>query len=667
LPTSAQRANAIRALAMDAVERAASGHPGAPMGMADIAEVLWREVLKHDPADPRWPDRDRFVLSNGHGSMLLYALLHLAGYDLPLEELKKFRQLHSKTPGHPVFGETPGVETTTGPLGQGFANAVGMAIAEKVLAARYNRDSFPVVDHRTWVFVGDGCLMEGISHEAASLAGVLGLSKLICVYDDNGISIDGPVAGWLRDDTPARFRAYGWRVIAGVDGHDVDAIRAALAQALAPGDAPTLVCCRTVIGFGAPTKAGTASAHGSPLGAAEVAATRERLAWPHPPFEVPADIRAEWDCRPRGAAAHARWRQCRDAWRSAHPALAAEFERVQAGQLPDALAAAFDGLLASARVLPAAETRRASGSCLDAIGPLLPELLGGSADLTGSNITLWKGARVLGAAQADAQYIHYGVREFAMTAIGNGIALHGGLLPYTATFLTFLDYARNAVRLAALMRLRHVLVYTHDSLALGEDGPTHQPVEHLTSLRTTPNVSVWRPADAFETAVAWRAALQRSDGPTALVLSRQKLVTLPRDDDAAAAVARGGYVVRDVAAPHCVAIATGSEVALALAAADLLDARDIRLRVVSMPSTDVFLAQPAAYRDAVLPRGLRRVAVEAAHPDWWYRLVGLDGLVIGVDRFGVSAPGDTAMAHFGLRADAVCARIEAWSREAGAA
>ncbi len=655
MPATNDCANAIRALSMDAVERARSGHPGAPMGMADLAEVLWRDYLRVNPANPRWPDRDRFVLSNGHGSMLLYSVLHLTGFDLSMDDIRNFRQLGAPTAGHPEYGEAPGVETTTGPLGQGLANGVGMALAEKVLGARYNRDGHDVVDHRTWVFLGDGCLMEGISHEAASLAGVHRLGKLICVYDDNGVSIDGPVSGWFGDDTPARFAAYGWHVIAEVDGHDREAIRRAYDAALAD-PRPSLICARTIIGYGSPNKAGTAAAHGPELGPEEVARTREQLGWAYPPFEIPDEIRAAWDRRAAGAAAEADWRARLAAYRAACPDLAAEFERVLDGELP----AELDGVFAELQGAPAAgpiESRKASGQILAAIAPRLPELFGGSADLSGSNSTKFPGATTLTPQTPDANYLHYGVREFAMTAIANGIALHGGLIPYTGTFLTFLDYARNAVRMAALMGLRNVLVYTHDSLAVGEDGPTHQPVEHLTSLRTTPNMSVWRPCDVAETAAAWRAALVRRAGPTALVLSRQKIDPVPRAPGAA--IARGGYVLVDAEDARAIVIATGSEVPLAVEAARTLAAQGIAVRVVSMPCADVFDAQDRDYRDRVLPPQMRaRVAVEAAHPDWWRRYVGIDGAVVGVGRFGRSAPAAVLMREYGITSEAVVAAVQ---------
>ncbi|MCP5150838.1 MAG: transketolase [Ectothiorhodospiraceae bacterium] len=649
-------ANAVRALSMDAVERAKSGHPGMPMGMADIAEVLWNDHLRHNPADPGWWNRDRFVLSNGHGSMLLYSLLHLTGYDLPISELEQFRQLGSRTPGHPERGLTPGVETTTGPLGQGLANAVGMAIAERILAARFNRGEHRVIDHHTYVFVGDGCLMEGISHEACSLAGTLGLGKLVVIYDDNGISIDGEVEGWFTDDTPARFRAYGWHVIVDVDGHDPDAVGAAIAAARAETGKPSLVCCKTIIGLGAPNKQGTESCHGAPLGAAEVAAARESLGWPYAPFEIPDDVRAGWDARARGAAAQAEWQRAFDAYRAEHPALAAELGRRMRGELPSDFAARAAAFVASTDTDGATvASRKASQLAIEGYAPGLPELVGGSADLAGSNLTLWSGSVGLSAANGDANYLWFGVREFAMTAIANGLALHGGFVPYAATFLTFSDYARNAVRMAALMKVGVILVYTHDSIGLGEDGPTHQPVEHAASLRLIPNHSVWRPCDAVETAVAWRLAIERRDGPTSLLLSRQNLPHQARDAATLAAIARGGYVLRDCdGAPELVLIATGSEVAIAAAAADRLRDEGRRVRLVSMPSCDAFERQPAAYRDSVLPPAVRaRVAVEAGSTGGWYRYVGSDGAVVGLDGFGESAPGPTVYAHFGITADNV--------------
>ncbi|TSE26431.1 Transketolase 1 [Tepidimonas sediminis] len=651
-PELARRmANAIRMLAVDAVEQAKSGHPGAPMGMAEIAEVLWNRHLKHNPANPAWADRDRFVLSNGHGSMLIYALLHLTGYDLPIEELKAFRQLHSKTPGHPEVGITPGVETTTGPLGQGIANAVGMALAEKLLAAEFNRPGHTIVDHYTYVFLGDGCMMEGISHEVCSLAGTLRLSKLIAIYDDNGISIDGHVEGWFADDTPARFEAYGWHVIRNVDGHDTEAVDAAIrlakAQARRPDGKPTLICCKTVIGQGSPNKAGTHDVHGAALGAAEVAATRAALDWPHAPFEIPAEIYAAWDARAHGAAAEAAWRQRFAAYAEAHPELAAEFERRMRGELKPELAERLPALLdAAAARTDAVATRKASQLALDALAPLIPEFFGGSADLTGSNLTNFKGCTIAGRDRW-GNHLSYGVREFGMAAIMNGIALHGGYLPYGGTFLTFSDYSRNAIRMAALMKQRVVHVFTHDSIGLGEDGPTHQSVEHVPSLRLIPQLDVWRPADALETLVAWAAAVQRRDGPTALCLSRQNLPVVTQRAHADGA-ARGGYVLKDMEGARAVIVATGSEVSIALKAQELLAAEGIPTRVVSMPSTTVFDRQDAAYQDAVLPPALPAVAVEAAHPDFWRKYVGRRGRVVGIDRFGESAPAPALYEYFGL-------------------
>ena len=656
MPSSrTDRANAVRALAMDAVEKAKSGHPGAPMGLADVAEVLWREVLRHNPSNPDWWNRDRLVMSNGHGSMLLYAVLHLTGYDVSLDDLRAFRQLHSKTAGHPEYGICPGIETTTGPLGQGLANGVGMALAESLLAREFNRDGLPVVDHRTWVLAGDGCMMEGVTHEAASLAGTLGLGKLACLYDDNGISIDGETRHWHTEDVAARFEAYGWHVLRDVDGHDADSVREALAATVEEDGRPTLICCRTVIGFGAPAKQGTAAAHGAALGAGEVAATRRRLNWGFPPFEIPRDVYRDWDMRPEGAVLEGEWADLLERYREAFPELAEEFERRMGGTLP---AGWRQRLLAYAAEAQASgtpiETRKASQACLDVLGPSIPELLGGSADLTGSNGTQWSGAGWL---HEGGRYLNFGVREFGMTAIANGIALHGGLIPYSGTFLVFMEYARNAVRLAALMGIRNVLVYTHDSVGLGEDGPTHQPVEQLTNLRTTPNLSLWRPCDAVETAYAWAAALARTDGPTALALTRQKTACQPRE--AAAPIERGGYVLRrETGNLDVVVIATGSEVELAVEGAALLGDAGRGVRVVSMPSVDVFLAQDADYRESVLPAACRRrVAVEAGHPDYWYRFVGLDGAVVGVETFGVSAPGGVAMEAMGIHAEAVAEAI----------
>jgi transketolase len=655
-------ANAIRALAMDAVEAAKSGHPGMPMGMAEIAVALFRGPLKHDPSHPAWCDRDRFVVSNGHGSMLQYALLHLSGYDLPIDELRRFRQLHSKTPGHPEVGATPGVETTTGPLGQGLANAVGMALAESLLAAEFNRPGHTIVDHRTYVFVGDGCLMEGVSHEAASLAGTWGLGKLTAVYDDNGISIDGGVEGWFTDDTPARFEAYGWHVVRGVDGHDVAAVGRALAEAAAVGDRPSLVCCRTVIGKGSPNKAGSADAHGAALGDNEVAATRAAIGWPHPPFSIPDPVYAGFDARDRGGRARADWVRRFTAYRAAHPALAEEFERRIAGRLPAEFAARSQAFVAAqAAKCETAATRKASQQAIEACAKLLPEMIGGSADLTGSVFTNWSGSVPIGR-DKPGNYVNFGVREFAMTAIANGLALHGGFLPYHGTFLTFSDYARNAVRMAALMKLRTVLVYTHDSIGLGEDGPTHQSVEHTASLRLIPGLDVWRPCDTTETAVAWVAAIERAQGPTALVLTRQNVVHAPRDAGAIPAIRRGGYVLADFGTgpKRAVVIATGSEVALGLAAREALAAEGIAVRVVSMPCTQAFDRQDAGWRSAVLPAGVPRVAVEAGVTDGWRKYVGAvdgGGEVVGLDRYGESAPAGVLFKHFGLTADAVAQAV----------
>lgn len=657
MPSRYQLANAVRVLAMDAVEAARSGHPGMPMGMADIAEVVWNDYLRHNPANPKWPDRDRFVLSNGHGSMLHYALLHLSGYDLPIDELRRFRQLHSRTAGHPEASDTPGVETTTGPLGQGLANAVGMALAEKLLAARFNREGFQLVDHRTWVFLGDGCLMEGISHEVASLAGTLGLGKLVAIWDDNGISIDGDVSGWFTDDTPARFEAYGWRVIRDVDGHDADAIKAALAALPADGDKPVLVCCRTVIGYGSPNQQGSESTHGAPLGADEIAAVRAQLEWTHPPFHVPDDVYAGWDARESGASREQAWLELLQRYRSKHPDLAAEFERRMAGDLPDDWASQADAIIAGLQADgPEVASRKASQMALEAFAPLLPELVGGSADLAGSNLTLWTGSVDVNEDAAQGNYIYYGVREFGMSAISNGLALHGGFVPYDATFLVFSDYARNAVRMSALIPAHAIHVYTHDSIGLGEDGPTHQPVEHLASLRYIPRNHVWRPCDAVESAAAWRAAIERDDGPSCLVFSRQGLVHQARSDAQLADIQRGAYVLSDPASTRfdVILIATGSEVELAMEAMRQLRDQGVEARVVSMPCAEVFDAQPLEYREGVLPSWCRkRVAVEAATSDYWRKYVGLDGAVVGMDSFGASAPGDVLMEHFGFTATAV--------------
>ncbi|CAM5490282.1 transketolase [Thauera sp. WB-2] len=652
---------AIRALAMDAVQQANSGHPGAPMGMAEIAEVLWRHHLRHNPANPKWADRDRFVLSNGHGSMLIYALLHLTGYDLPIEELKRFRQLHSKTPGHPEYGYAPGVETTTGPLGQGITNAVGMALAEKILAAEFNRPGHEVVNHNTYVFLGDGCLMEGISHEACSLAGTWGLGKLIAFYDDNNISIDGHVEGWFTDDTPKRFEAYGWQVIRDVQGHDPVAIEAAIQQAKANTAQPTLICCKTIIGAGAPNKQDSHDVHGAPLGAAEIEAARAHIGWNHPPFHIPADVYAAWDARTKGASLEAQWNATFAAYRAAHPELAAEFERRMAGELP----ADWDSHVAAvlAKVVDKAETiatRKASQNSIEAYAPKLPELLGGSADLAGSNLTLWSGAKGV-SRTSGGNYVYYGVREFGMAAIANGVALHGGLIPYTATFLMFSEYARNALRMAALMKVRQIFVFTHDSIGLGEDGPTHQPVEQTATLRLIPNMDVWRPCDTTESAVAWASAIERKDGPTSMCFSRQNLPFQARTAEQVAAIRKGGYVLSEAegGTPQAVILATGSEVALAIAAQQALAEQGVAVRVVSMPSTNVFDRQDAAYKASVLPAGLPRVAVEAGSTDGWYKYVGLEGRVIGIDRFGESAPAGELFKYFGITADAVVQAVKA--------
>lgn len=661
MPSQTELANAIRVLAMDAVQAAKSGHPGAPMGMADIAEVLWNRLMRHNPANPDWPNRDRFVLSNGHGSMLIYALLHLTGYELSIEDLKQFRQLHSKTPGHPEYGYTSGVETTTGPLGQGIANAVGMALAEKTLAAQFNRDGHTIVDHHTWVFLGDGCLMEGISHEACSLAGTLGLGKLIAVYDDNGISIDGEVEGWFTDDTPKRFESYGWHVIAAVDGHDPAAVEAALLAAKAEANRPTLVCCKTVIGKGSPNKQGTESCHGAALGDDEIALTREALGWDHDPFVIPDEVREAWDRRPSGAEMEAEWQQGFDAYREAHPDLADELLRRLRGDLPVDFPDQADAYIADC-VAAAHDvaSRKASQQSLNALGPHLPELLGGSADLAGSNLTLWSGAQGVSAASAEGNYVYYGVREFAMAAIMNGLALHGGFIPYGATFLIFMEYARNAVRMSALMGQRVLYVFTHDSIGLGEDGPTHQPVEQLTALRSTPNLQTWRPCDAVESAIAWKQALLRDGGPSAMIFSRQTLPHQVGNAEQVEGVHRGGYVLmREQGDLDAIVIATGSEVALAVEAAARLTEAGRGVRVVSMPCAEVFEAQEAGYREAVMPSDvLARVAVEAGHTDFWYKYVGLDGRVVGMSSFGESAPAEALFQHFGLTADNVVTAVE---------
>ena len=655
---------AIRALAMDAVQKANSGHPGAPMGMAEIAEVLWRHHLRHNPANPKWADRDRFVQSNGHGSMLIYSLLHLTGYDLSIDDLKNFRQLHSRTPGHPEVGYTPGVETTTGPLGQGITNAVGMALAEKILADSFNRPGHAIVNHHTYVFLGDGCLMEGISHEACSLAGTWGLGKLIAFYDDNNISIDGHVDGWFTDDTPKRFEAYGWHVLRDVQGHDPVEIEAAIQAAKAETGRPTLICCKTIIGAGAPNKQDSHDVHGAPLGAAEIEAARAYIGWKHPAFEIPADVYAAWDARAKGAAAEAEWRSRFAAYATAFPELAAEFTRRMAGELPADWAAHVESVLA--RVAEKGETiatRKASQNSIEAFAPKLPELLGGSADLAGSNLTLWSGAKGV-SRETGGNYVYYGVREFGMAAIANGVALHGGLIPYTATFLMFSEYARNALRMAALMKLRQIFVFTHDSIGLGEDGPTHQPVEQTATLRLIPNMDVWRPCDTTESAVAWASAIERASGPSSLAFSRQNLPFQPRTAAQTADIRRGGYVLSEAGtpsqplSPQAIIIATGSEVALAVAAQKQLADEGIAVRVVSMPSTNVFDRQDAAYRASVLPKGLPRVAVEAGVTDGWRKYVGLEGEVIGLDRFGESAPAGELFAYFGITTEAVVAAVK---------
>jgi transketolase len=658
-PSPTLLANAIRALAMDTVQKANSGHPGAPMGMADMAEVLWRRHLRHNPSNPHWPGRDRFVLSNGHASVLLYSVLHLTGYDVSLDDLKQFRQLHSKTPGHPEMGYTPGVETTTGPLGQGIANAVGMALAEKLLASEFNREGHAIVDHNTYAFLGDGCLMEGISHEVCSLAGTLGLSKLIVFWDDNGISIDCHVEGWFTEDVPARFESYGWQVIRDVDGHDAAAVDAAVNAAKQECQRPTLICCNTVIGKGAPNKEGGHDVHGAPLGDAEIAAARTALNWPHVPFEVPTEIYAAWDAKKAGAAAEAEWQEKFAAYTRAYPELAAEFTRRTAGDLPDGWQAHVADVLAKLNAkAETIATRKASQNSIEAFAPKLPELLGGSADLTGSNLTNWSGSKSV-SKDSGGNYIHYGVREFGMAAIMNGLALHGGFIPYGGTFLMFSEYARNALRMAALMKQRAIFVFTHDSIGLGEDGPTHQPVEQIATLRMIPNMETWRPCDTVETAIAWAEAIERRHGPTSLALSRQNLSFMPREAATQANIRRGGYVLADTpGAPQVVLIATGSEVDLAIKAQAQLATEGIAARVVSMPCTSRFDAQDAAYRESVLPQGVVRVAIEAGVPDGWYKYVGLEGAVIGLDRFGESAPAGALFKAFGFTADHVVAVVK---------
>jgi transketolase len=662
MPSRRELANAIRALSMDAVQKANSGHPGAPMGMADIAEVLWNDFLKHNPSNPKWADRDRFVLSNGHGSMLIYSLLHLTGYNLPMDELKNFRQLHSKTPGHPEYGYTPGVETTTGPLGQGITNAVGMAVAEKVLAGTFNVDGHKIVDHYTYVFLGDGCLMEGISHEACSLAGTLGLGKLIAFYDDNGISIDGHVEGWFTDNTPKRFEAYGWHVIADVDGHNADAIKKAIQEARSVNDKPSMICCKTVIGFGAPNLCGSHDCHGAALGDAEVAATRENLGWTSPPFEIPADIYSGWDAKSKGKSAEETWNKHFAEYKQAQPALAAEFERRMKGELPAdwaAKAAEFiKGVDAKAETIA---SRKASQNTLNGYGPVVPEFLGGSADLAGSNLTIWKGSKGVSNTESAGNYIYYGVREFGMSAMMNGMALHGGFIPYGATFLMFSEYARNALRMAALMKIRVIFVFTHDSIGLGEDGPTHQGVEQTATLRLIPNMNVWRPCDAVESAVCWKSAVERSKGPSTLIFSRQNLQHMPRTAQQIADIERGAYILSEAEGgkPAGIIIATGSEVGLAMEAQKQLAAKGKHVRVVSMPSTNAFDAQDAAYKEKVLPKAVTaRVAVEAGVTDGWYKYVGINGRVIGINTFGESAPAPALFKHFGFTTENVVKAAE---------
>ncbi|MDA1343423.1 MAG: transketolase [Methyloglobulus sp.] len=655
-------ANAIRALSMDAVQKANSGHPGAPMGMADIAEVLWNDHMRHNPVNPKWANRDRFVLSNGHGSMLIYSLLHLTGYELPIEELKNFRQLHSKTPGHPEYGYAPGIETTTGPLGQGITNAVGMAIAEKALAAHFNKDGHNIVDHNTYVFLGDGCLMEGISHEACSLAGTLGLGNLIAFWDDNGISIDGHVDGWFTDNTPQRFKAYGWHVVADVDGHDSDAIAKAIQSAKAVKDKPSMICCKTTIGFGSPNKAGTHGCHGAALGDAEVALTRKELGWTHEPFIIPSEVYAGWDAKAKGTKTEQDWNAKFAAYKSAYPELATEFERRMNGDLPKTWAADADKFISAVDdEAKTTATRLSSLATIEGYANLLPEIFGGSADLGCSNMTEWKGHKPMRANKPDANYVNYGVREFGMSAIMNGITLHGGLIPFGATFLMFSEYARNAVRMSALMGIRSIFVYTHDSIGLGEDGPTHQPVEQTATLRMIPNMQVWRPCDAVETAVCWKAAIERKDGPSVLVFSRQNLAHMPRTSDQISAIYRGGYVLKDAGGtPDAIIIATGSEVELAVKAADELTAKGKKIRVVSMPSTNLFDAQDEAYRESVLPSAVtKRVAVEAGVTDGWWKYVGTNGKIVGLNRFGESAPAGQLFKEFGFTVENVVKHVEA--------
>jgi len=655
-----QLANAIRALSMDAVQKAKSGHPGAPMGMADIAEVLWNDHMNHNPANPDWFDRDRFVLSNGHGSMLIYSLLHLTGYELSIEDLKQFRQMHSKTPGHPEYGYAPGIETTTGPLGQGIANGVGMALAEKVLAAQFNKPGHDIVDHNTYVFLGDGCMMEGISHEACSLAGTLGLGKLIAFYDDNGISIDGEVEGWFTDDTVKRFESYGWQVIPAVDGHDSAALEAAIQAGKAEANKPTLICCKTIIGFGSPNKEGKEDCHGAPLGDDEIKLTKERLGWNHGAFEVPDDVYAGWSAKDKGAAKEAAWNEKFTAYAKAFPTEAAEFTRRMKGELPADFSAKADAFIQECQAKgESIASRKASQNAICELAPALPEILGGSADLAGSNLTLWPQAKGIEAKDASGNYVFYGVREFGMSAIMNGVALHKGFVPYGATFLMFMEYARNAIRMAALMQQRAIHVYTHDSIGLGEDGPTHQPVEQLTNLRTTPNLNTWRPCDAVESAVAWKNAVERADGPTAMIYSRQGLPHQDRTAEQVADINKGGYILKDATNAKAIIIATGSEIGLAMDAAAALEAKGTPVRVVSMPCAEIFCKQDAAYIESVLPAAITgRVAVEAAHKDYWYKFVGLNGAVVGMDTFGESAPIADLMKHFGFTVEAVVAAVE---------
>ncbi|MFM2587720.1 transketolase [Vibrio sp. TBV020] len=658
--TRSKLADTIRVLSMDAVQKAGSGHPGAPMGMADIAEVLWRDFLKHNPTDPTWSDRDRFILSNGHGSMLIYSLLHLSGYDLTMEDIKSFRQLHSKTAGHPEYGYAPGIETTTGPLGQGITNGVGMALAEKVLGEQFNRPGHDIVDHFTYVFMGDGCMMEGISHEACSLAGTLGLGKLVAFWDDNGISIDGEVEGWFSDDTPKRFEAYGWHVIADVDGHNSEAIRNAILEAQAETSKPTLICCKTIIGFGSPNKSASHDCHGAPLGEEEVALVRQNLGWEYEPFDILGDIYAQWDGKKAGKDAQAQWQNRFDAYQQAFPELAAEYKRRVEGELPENWQQISQDVIATLQANPATiATRKASQNAIEAFGAHLPEFLGGSADLTPSNLTNWSGSKAISAQDASGNYLSYGVREFAMSAMMNGIALHGGFIPYGGTFLMFMEYARNALRMAALMKQRSIFVYTHDSIGLGEDGPTHQPVEQIASLRLTPNMSTWRPCDQVETAVAWKSAVERKDGPTSLIFSRQNLVQFERDESTLNDVAKGGYILSDCdGEPELILIATGSEVALAMQAKEQLS--NVRCRVVSMPSTDLFEAQTSEYREQVLPASVsKRIAIEAGIADYWFKYTGLNGDIIGMTTFGESAPAEQLFEMYGFTVDNVVSKAQA--------